>query len=83
MYTIVAARPLSGSVVQVRFATGEEGAFDVRPFAERSAFFRQLLDPAYFRQVRVVAGTISWPNGHDFDPGTVYARSVREAAASA
>ena len=80
MHTIVEVRPLTEGLLLVRFATGEEREFDVRPFAERSAFFRRLIEPGYFRQVRVAAGTISWPEGHDFDPGTVYVRGMKVGA---
>jgi hypothetical protein len=76
--TITAARPTGDGVLRVRFASGEERLFDTRPY-QRSAFFRRLADPAYFGQVRVEAGTVTWPEGHDFDPGTVYARGTTAA----
>jgi hypothetical protein len=71
--SIVAALPVSDGVLHVRFAAGEERLFDTRPY-QRSAFFQRLADPAYFAQVRVSAGTVAWPEGHDFDPGTIYVR---------
>ncbi len=49
--------------------------FDTAPY-HQSAFFQRLADSGYFARVRVEAGTVVWPEGHDFDPGTVYARSV-------
>ena len=73
--SIVSADALEDGVVRVRFATGEERLFDTRPY-QRSAFFRRLADPGYSAQVRAVEGTATWPEGHDFDPGTVYARST-------
>ncbi|MEM1116752.1 MAG: DUF2442 domain-containing protein [Bacteroidota bacterium] len=75
-HTIIEARPTGDGILYVWFASGEERVFDTRPY-QRSAFFHRLGDPAYFCQVRVEAGTVTWPDGHDFDPGTVYARSVR------
>lgn len=82
LYQIVAAQPASQpaseGVLRVRFATGEERLFDVRPFL-RSDFFRRLADPAYFAQVRVQNGTVTWPDGHDFDAGTVFAQSADAA----
>ena len=71
LHTITSARPAGDGVLRVRFASGAERLFDTRPY-QRSAFFRRLADPAYFAQVRVEAGTVTWPDGHDFDPGTVY-----------
>ena len=34
--------------------------------------FRELKDPAYFRQVRVAIGAVTWPHGQDIAPETVY-----------
>ncbi len=77
LQTIVDARPVSEGVLHVRFASGEERRFDVRPYL-RSTFFERLADPSYFAQVRVEAGTVTWPEGHDFDPGTIYARGTEQ-----
>ncbi|MEM6328145.1 MAG: DUF2442 domain-containing protein [Bacteroidota bacterium] len=62
-------------ILHVCFESGEERLFDIRPYLQ-SDFFRQLEDPHYFAQVRVVDGTVTWPNGHDFDPGTIYVRGT-------
>lgn len=75
LHTIVSARSARPGVLRVRFAMGEERLFDTRPF-QQSDFFRRLADPGYFAQVRVRDGTVTWPEGHDFDPGTVYARGT-------
>lgn len=75
LHSIVAAHPVSEGVLHVRFASGEERLFDTRPYL-RSVFFQRLADPAYFAQVRVRAGTVAWPEGHDFDPGTIYVRGT-------
>ena len=43
--------------------------------------FEPLKDPAYFRRFFVEAGTVSWPNGADTAPETLYAaQGVEEAA---
>lgn len=75
LHRILAARPASPGELLIEFATGESRVFDTRPY-QTSDFFRRLADPAYFAQVRVQEGTVTWPDGHDFDPGMVYARSV-------
>lgn len=82
LHSIIAARPFSEGVLHVRFASGEERLFDTRPYL-RSAFFRRLADPAYFAQVRVKAGTVVWPEGHDFDPGTIYVKGTEPGEAAA
>lgn len=52
-------------------------------FAERrwSGVFEPLADPAYFAQVRLEpdAETISWPNGADMAPETLYERAIGHA----
>lgn len=78
LHTITEACTVGDGVLRVRFATGEERLFDVRPYL-RSPFFGRLGEPAYFAQVRVEAGTVTWPEGHDFDPGTVYHRGTAPA----
>ena len=81
-YRIVSATPHAAGILRVQFANDEARLFDVRPYM-RSDFFRQLDDAGYFAQVRVASGTVTWPNGQDFDPGMVYARSVAPEAAAA
>lgn len=55
----------------VRFTSGEERQFDVKPYLDKG-FFRELQDRAYFNAVRVALGSIEWPNGQDFCPDTLY-----------
>ena len=42
--------------------------------------FEPLVDPAYFRAVRVsrAAGTIVWPNGLDLAPETLHRRVLAQ-----
>lgn len=75
LHSITSAQPAGDGVLRVEFASGEERLFDTRPY-QRSAFFQRLSEPGYFAQVRVEAGTVTWPEGHDFDPGTVYLRGT-------
>ena len=72
---IIEAVPKADNILLVRFSDGAERLFNVKPYL-RSDFFRSLGDDAYFRQVRVVGGTISWPEGQDFDRSTPYFAGV-------
>ena len=81
-HRIASAEPYASGVLRVQFASGETRLFDVTPYM-RSDFFRQLEDVDYFAQVHVAGGTVTWPNGQDFDPGTVYAKSIAPEAAPA
>jgi len=39
-------------------------------------FFQELSDKSYFNAVRIVLGSIEWPNGQDFCPDTLYEASL-------
>jgi hypothetical protein len=41
--------------------------------------FRELRNPVYFQQVRVVIGTVAWPHEQDICPDTLYLDSVQAA----
>ncbi len=70
---VVAVEPLDGSRLRLTFTDGLIREVDLSgelwgPMAE------PLLDPEYFRQVRVDAelGTVVWPNGFDLDPDVLH-----------
>lgn len=69
---IIEAAPAGPSVLQAVFADGAVRLFDVRRYTS-SPYFAALNDPSYFARVRVVDGTVTWPDGQDFDRGTIYA----------
>jgi hypothetical protein len=73
---IVAAEPLDGYRVHLRFEDGAEGALDLAPLLSFQGVFEPLKDHAYFRRLRVDSelGTIVWPNGADLDPDVLYSR---------
>ena len=73
---IVAADPLGGHRLRLRFEDGVEGDIDLQPTLNFRGVFEPLRDPAYFAQVRVdpELGTVTWPNGADLDPDVLYAR---------
>lgn len=55
----------------LQFSNQECKQFDVKPYLEKG-FFTQLKDKAYFDTVRVVLGSVTWPNGQDFCPDTLF-----------
>ena len=73
---IIAAQPLSGHRLQLRFADGSEGVVDLAPHIKFIGVFEPLQDPAYFAKVKVdpELGTVTWPNGADLDPDVLYSR---------
>jgi hypothetical protein len=75
---VVRVKPGRGHTLSLVFSNGETGVFDMSPYLDRSPFFGELRDPAYFRRVRVTSGTFGWPHGQDLCPDTVYRESVRQ-----
>jgi len=59
--------------LSVWFADGTQQDIDFRPML-RGALFGPLRDPATFNAVTLDAevGTLTWPNGADFDPATLH-----------
>jgi len=57
----------------VSFSDGTEQLIDFRPVL-RGALFGPLRDLSLFNAVRLdpEAGTLTWPNGADFDPSTLH-----------
>jgi hypothetical protein len=54
------------------FADGVEGEVDLSRYLGYGPVFKPLADEEFFRQLRVEAGTIAWPNGADIAPERLY-----------
>lgn len=71
-----AVKAMPGHQLEVTFTSGEVGTYDCSPLLTFGVF-RELADEAYFRSVRVVNGTVAWPNEQDICPDTLYLDSHR------
>jgi hypothetical protein len=56
--------------LQIVLADGRQGVFDMSPYLDRPAF-RALREPGYFRQVGILFGAVTWPDGQDIAPATL------------
>lgn len=65
--------------LRVKFVNGEQRLFDVSPYLEKG-IFKELKQFSYFKQVRVVAGSVQWPNGQDYSFDTLYLLGKRVEA---
>lgn len=71
---IIGVKPVRDFVVELEFSDGLLKEVDLSGHLLGEVFEPIRNDPEYFRSVRVVDGerTISWPNGVDIDPYTLY-----------
>jgi hypothetical protein len=75
---VTEARPTTGRRVWLRFADGEEGEVDLSRYLNYGPVFEPLANEEFFRQLRVEAGTIAWPNDADIAPERLYELLVGE-----
>jgi hypothetical protein len=80
----VRARYIDGYVLEVEFADGLRARVDLEPFLW-GPVFEPLKDRERFRKFRIdkTFGTISWRNGADIAPETLYEAAQRTALAAA
>ena len=74
---LASVAPLDGMRLLLSYETGEDKVFDVTPYAG-GLWYGELLDPAYFRLVRLAPGGvgIEWPHGQDIAPHELYELGV-------
>lgn len=84
LYSVTGFQRVAPFVLRVFFDDGAEQTIDFRPVLW-GPMFEPLKDPSYFDQVGLdeEIGTLTWPNGADFDPETLHnwPRYVAELAA--
>ena len=80
---VVRAIHETGFRIHVTFNDGTEASVDFEPWLE-GPVFEPLKQPATFRKFFIDGGTVSWPNGADIAPETLYeaARSARSTRCS-
>ena len=73
--TVVRAKYVDNYRIQVTFNDGTSGTVDFIDWLE-GPVFQPLLDVSYFQRFFLDGGTVSWPNGADIAPETLYEAAV-------
>ena len=70
-------------VYYVEFDDGMQGEIDFSSYLSRGAVFQPLSDLDFFKRATVAGGTITWPNGLDIAPETLYEKCGQTSRADA
>ncbi len=71
---VKAVQPIQDYVLEIVFSNNETKRFDVKPYLN-FGLFSELRDVAIFQSATAVLGTVSWKNGLDICPDTLYLES--------
>ena len=66
--------------IHVTFNDGVEGTIDFAPWLD-GPVFQPLKDHTYFQRFFLDGGTVTWPNGADVAPETLYEQAKSTPAA--
>lgn len=75
MRKVVAVKANDDHSLDLKFDDGSERKFDVRPYLDYG-IFKELKNKNYFKRVKIVFGTVQWPNEQDISPETLYLEST-------
>ena len=68
---VVSVKPLDGYQLHLTFANGEVKQFDMRPYLDIGVF-NEVKQAAMFATAKAALGTVTWDNGADLCPDTLY-----------
>jgi hypothetical protein len=80
MNDVVEIKYKEGFVYHVIFDNGKRGDVDFSEYVGRGPVFEPLRNQEFFKQATIEGGTISWPNGADIAPETLYEKVCQQPA---
>lgn len=79
MNDVIEIKYISDYTYHVIFDDGLSGDLNLYEYLFKGPIFEPLKDKALFKSARVEGGTISWPNGADIAPETLYEKIANKA----
>jgi hypothetical protein len=77
--TVIRAEYRGGHMIHLTFNDGVEKTLDFARWLE-GPVFEPLKDAGYFQRFFLEGGTVTWPNGADIAPETLYERAKSSEA---